>query len=110
MKNGAVLIIGLFCLAFLLRSAYIVTLDNIHVGEWDDLGWELAQNLIDGKGYTMGFVFDKTLSFRPPLFPLFLVAIFVGFGKSILIARFFLALLSSINCIVRQYYAYDARE
>jgi len=101
MKKINRIIFLLVTLAVLLRIGYIFTLDNSYIGRWDDQGWAIAKNLVSGHGYQMEYFFDSgLLSFRPPVFPLFLAGLFMIFGQSILVARIFLALINVINCLV----------
>ncbi len=90
----------IFLAALLLRILYIFTLDNVHIGLWDDEGWEIAKNLVEGKGYSMSYHVNGLLSFRPPVFPLFLAGVFAIFGQNILVTRIFLAIANSFICLV----------
>lgn len=94
-KNPFVIVLVIFLAALLLRVLYVFTLDNIHIGLWDDEGWEIAKNLSEGRGYSMSYHINGLLSFRPPVFPLFLYSIFVVFGQNLLIVRIFLALFGA---------------
>lgn len=94
------IVLVIFLAALLLRILYVFTLDNTHIGLWDDEGWEIAKNLSEGKGYTMGYHINGLFSFRPPVFPLFLYSIFVVFGQSIPIVRIFLAVFGAILSLV----------
>ena len=66
-KNLKLIIVFILLLAFLIRIAYILTLDNTvligpDVGTYD----KLAENLLNGKGLILH---EGRYSFRPCLFP-----------------------------------------
>jgi len=102
MKNFSInkIVVICFFVAMAIRTLYIFSMDNHTIGSGDQ-GWDIASNIVSGEGYKMRYFSDIDLvSFRPPLFPLFLTTVFLIFGKSILISKFFLALIGSLNCIV----------
>lgn len=90
----------LLFLALLLRIGYVFTLDNTNIGSWDDQGWVIARNLVEGKGYTMTMNFGPVSSARPPVFPLLLAGIFSIFGQDMFIVRIFLAIFNALICLV----------
>ncbi|MCX5695002.1 MAG: glycosyltransferase family 39 protein [Candidatus Omnitrophica bacterium] len=89
---------GILLAALLLRIGYVITLDQHTITYWDDQGWEIAKNMVEGNGYKMSWIAD-VYSARPPVFPLFLFGIFSIFGQSLLIVRIFLAICNSLICV-----------
>ncbi len=97
-KNSKLIIVFILLLAFLIRIAYILTLDNTvligpDVGTYD----KLALNLLSGKGLVLQ---EGRYSFRPCLFPLFLAGVYSLFGHSYLAAKIILAVISSFTCLL----------
>lgn len=99
MKINRIIFI-LFVLSLTLRLTYIFSLKNQDIGCWDEEGWEIAKNLVEGKGYSMWVGVGRMVSARPPVFPLFLSGIFLFFGQNIIITEIILAIISSFSCII----------
>lgn len=99
MKTKKIILV-LFFIALFLRVIYIFTLNNTDIGTWDEEGWEIAKNLVEGKGYKMWCGVGDLYSGRPPIFPLFLAGIFIIFGQNIIITKIFLAVFNSLICLV----------
>jgi len=102
-KKDIKIVLLIFFVALILRIGFILTLDNsidVWGDWWDELGWKLAT----GQGYWVNNPFNPEgqifYAWRPPLFPLLLAGIYSTFGHSYLSAKIFLAILSSISCLL----------
>ena len=97
-KNLNLIIVSILLLSFLIRIAYILTLDNtVLIGPDAGAYDKLAANLLGGKGLILH---EKIYSFRPYLFPLFLAGVYSLFGHSYLAAKIILAVISSFTCLL----------
>lgn len=96
-KYALVLII---LLSMIIKICYVLTLKN-DAGAFEsvkDVGYEIADNLLNGKGYFMKYASLAPLySFRPPLYPIFLFFIFSLFGKNPLIVRIIYIMLNTLT-------------
>ncbi|MBM4079933.1 MAG: hypothetical protein FJ278_09560, partial [Planctomycetes bacterium] len=81
-RTGSAFLVALFVAAFLVRAAYVVTLDE-SLQFADSVGYDaLAKNLLAGKG----LVFDETHQVvRAPFYPIFLAACYELFGPGALL-------------------------
>lgn len=106
-------LLWLFFLALFLRSGFVLTqtyyapFDMHFYADDSGLYDEIATNLIEEKGYTL---YGKPTAYEPPLYPLFLAALFLLFGKNFLLISLLQALLSSVSIILlyllaRQYFS-----
>ncbi|MCK4401086.1 glycosyltransferase family 39 protein [bacterium] len=97
-KNLKLIIVFILLLSFLIRIAYILTLDNtLLTGPDAGMYDKLAANFLSGKGLILN---DGRCSFRPCLFPLFLAGVYSLFGHSYLAAKIILAVISSFTCLL----------
>lgn len=89
-KNRFVLFI--FLLALTVRLAYVIPL-NPQKLSLDSYDWAAtAESIASGSGYGD--------SWRPPGYAAFLGAIFLMFGKSVLVVRLINSLLGSLTCVL----------
>lgn len=89
----------IFALAMAIRVGYAISLRAEGLGNWGDQGYEIAENILAGKGYAMRFHSDIDLkSFRPPLFPLLLVPMAGLSAGSLLLPRLSLAFAGALLC------------
>ncbi|MBM4082346.1 MAG: glycosyltransferase family 39 protein, partial [Planctomycetes bacterium] len=91
-------LVALFCAAFLVRAAYVVTLDE-SLQFADSVGYDaLAKNLLAGKG----LVFDETHQVvRAPFYPIFLAACYELFGPgALLMPRLIQCAVGAILCLL----------
>jgi len=102
-KKRVIFLICIFFLALILRIFFISTLDNtidVWGDWWDELGWKLAT----GQGYWVNNPYFPDgpvyYSWRAPMFPLFLAAVYKLFGHSFLAAKVCLAIISSITAVL----------
>jgi len=102
-RKEKIFIFTVLAVSFVVRVLWILHLDN-SVDFWGDWWDELGWNIATGKGYQIlnPFVLNDPpfYSWRPPLFPLFLAAIYRIFGHSFLAAKIFLAALGSFSCVL----------
>jgi len=105
-KKERLFLLAAVAAAFLIRLAWILSLDNT-VNVWDDWWDQLALNLISGKGYAVAnpiaFTSGLFYSWRPPAFPLFLSVPFFFFGRNYLAAKISVALISSVSAVLVYY-------
>lgn len=81
--------------AVVLRLLPVVLTAHVGIGLDDMLQYnELARNILAGKGYV--WYGDIPTAFRPPLYPLFLAAIYFFAGPNVIAARVVQALLGSL--------------
>ncbi len=96
---------GVFLLALALRLGYaflaeqvdpFLRADALHgdAGEYD---W-IASNLVQGKGFRSHG--GARRSFRPPLYPLFLAAVYRIFGRNLTAVRAVQAVLGAFACVI----------
>ena len=103
-RHEKLLLLCIFLLAFVVRIEYIGNLIddfNMVSSGYDtvDYHW-LAQNIIRGRGYeTFTGTSHRTTLLRPPLYPLFLTATYLTFGKSFVFARLVDITLSCLTII-----------
>lgn len=88
--------LALFLLALLLRLVYLVGFVDLNAAPayGDGVGYDLqASYLLEGRGYVN--IYDEPTAFRPPVYPLFLAAIYALTGHSFAAVRLVQALLES---------------
>jgi hypothetical protein len=91
----------IFFLALSLRALYIFTCDNSSMGTWADQGGDIALNMLRGRGYVTSWdIFVDRRSFRMPVMPLTLYAIWSVVGYNLLIAKLVMAVLSAVTCVL----------
>jgi 4-amino-4-deoxy-L-arabinose transferase-like glycosyltransferase len=99
-----VILLCIFALVLSLRLAYALLAphidpfllqDELHgdARDYDLLGWNLAQ----GTGFTEYPPYLPT-SFRAPLYPFFLAAVYLIFGRNLVAARLVQALVGALAC------------
>jgi 4-amino-4-deoxy-L-arabinose transferase-like glycosyltransferase len=95
----------IFGLALSLRLAYALLAPHIDpfllqdelssdARDYDQLAWNLAQ----GIGFTGYPTFLRPTSFRAPLYPFFLAAVYLVFGRNLVAARLVQALVGALAC------------
>ena len=88
----------IFLLAFFIRIIFLVifpprpmTLDD--ATSWDAVAW----NFLNGNGFTE--IDGSPTSNRPPLYPMFLSAIYFLFGRNHFMVKIFQVLLGAVFCV-----------
>lgn len=98
-------IIGIFILALVVRVAFILAWGggkDFYDSHFDQFIYvDIAKNIVSGYGFSTSFdVFVATAfaptAIEPPLYPIFLAAIFRLFGQHLLIVRLFQACIGSL--------------
>lgn len=91
----------LWAFALVVRVLYIRTVDNSSIGSWGDQGGDIALNLLEGRGYVTSYGFIRDLqSFRVPVLPLTLLALWSLFGLNFLIPKLAMAIVSAFTCVL----------
>jgi 4-amino-4-deoxy-L-arabinose transferase-like glycosyltransferase len=82
-------------LALLIRSLYLTQVISLHASpQHDGLAYHmLARNLVSGAGYSLN---RRPTAFRPPGYPLFLMAIYSSVGPNIAVVRLIHMLLGAV--------------
>lgn len=94
-------LVGLFVFALILRVFYVLfAVDNKTVGSWADSGTSIALSLLHGKGYVSSWEVCRNFqSFRTPVLPFVLYALWATFGYSIVLAKLLMAVVSAATCV-----------
>ncbi|MCM8822288.1 MAG: glycosyltransferase family 39 protein [Candidatus Omnitrophica bacterium] len=109
-KKNLKVLLSIFLVALVLRTGFILTLDNsvdVWGDWWDELGWKITSGQgfwVNNPYYSTGPVF---YAWRPPGFPLFLSVVYFFSGHNFLAAKIALAILGSLSCIVVFLLAYE---
>ncbi len=95
-------LLSLFSFALVVRVLYILfATDNTTLGTWADSGANIALSLLHGKGYVSSWEVCRNFqSFRTPVLPFTLYAVWAIFGYSIVLAKLLMALLSALTCVI----------
>ncbi len=109
-----VLLVGLVALALQLSFAFgfarfFRELQDKQIG---DQGYDIAVNLVDGKGYLHTWFGLDYLAWRPPLFPLMMAGLITVFGKGWGAIKLVLALCGAGTAVMTAYLGrrmFDAR-
>jgi 4-amino-4-deoxy-L-arabinose transferase-like glycosyltransferase len=109
-----VLLIGVVALVLQLSFAFgfarfFRELQDKQIG---DQGYDIAVNLVDGKGYLHNWFGLDYLAWRPPVFPLLMAGLISVFGKGWGAIKFVLALCGAGTAVVTAYLGrrmFDAR-
>lgn len=99
MKDNKIVFL-LFLIALAVRVIYVYSLGNQEIGCWDEEGWEIAENIVSGNGYSMWVGVGKFVSARPWVFPFFLAGSMRVFGPGLLPVELMLCLFSGLGCIL----------
>lgn len=88
----------IFCLALIIRVVFVFAVPpgalETDAKDYDTLGWQLAQ----GKGYVNAA--GRPTAYRPPVYPLFLGAIYSVFGHTLTGVRLAQALIGAGICVL----------
>jgi len=104
-NNQRRLYLVIFFSALIVRLAFITTLEN----KWYFYDTEhydkAARSILEGKGFGTGFNFSNNPELRsvyslPPMYPLFLAAIYYIFGRHFFIVRIFQSIISALTCLM----------
>lgn len=95
-------LVGLFVFALVLRVLYdVFATDNTTIGTWYDSGANIALSLLHGKGYVSSWEVCRNFqSFRTPVLPFTLYALWATFGYSIILAKLLMAVVSAFTCVL----------
>ena len=95
-------LVGLFAFALVVRVLYILfATDNTTIGTWYDSGANIALSLLHGKGYVSSWEVCRDFqSFRTPVLPFTLYALWATFGYSIVLAKLLMAVFSALTCVL----------
>ena len=107
------LLLFMLAIAFLIRIgiAFFIIDNSKPVG---DIQYDMyALNIADGKGFRIdnllsvkgnetpgSFGLDTVFSFKPPLYPLFLAAIYTIWGRNFLVVGIIQAFLGTLTCLI----------
>lgn len=107
-------LMGIFVFALFFRVLYIwFAVDNSSMGGWYDSGANIALNMMEGRGYVASWEVCRDFqSFRTPVLPLVLYAVWSVLGFKIVAAKLVMALFSAATCVLLSLIAtrlFDAR-
>jgi hypothetical protein len=92
---------GIFILALALRLTYVLVTHTGEIGAIADQGGGIALNMLEGNGYVYSFgICSNFRSFRMPVLPLTLYAIWSTFGYNLLVPKLVFAGISSATCVL----------
>jgi len=94
--NKKIIILAIFIIALLTRLIAIFFSLDIVLQDADGNA-ELARNVLEGRGYSIG---GKLTSCHPPLYSLFLSSLFLVFKNNYLAVRIIQSLLGAVTCVV----------
>lgn len=103
-RNRA-LAVGLLALALHLGFAFLGArfFPELQSGQIGDQGYDIAVNLVDGKGYLHTWFGLDYLAWRPPVFPLLMAGLVMVFGKGWGAIKVMLALCGGGTALVTCY-------
>lgn len=100
---------GIFALALALELVFVLAFvgtnrfPQLNSKQMGDSGVDIAVNLLAGRGYMQYFEDLRYELWRPPTFPLLLVALFAVVGKSYLAMRVMLATFGALTAVATFY-------